>query len=309
MAARFGSVVTAMVTPFDDAGAIDLDGARRLARWLADHGSQALVVAGSTGESTALDDEERRALARAVVEAVTVPVIVGTGSANTRHSVELTRDAEVAGAAGVLVVTPYYSRPSQQGLRSHFEAVAEATNLPVILYDIPARTGRRLAADTVLRLARAKRNVVALKDSSGDVAGAARLMAELPSGFELYSGDDALALALGAVGSVGVVSVASHWAGPLVAEMFAALGRGDLERARQADRALLASYAFESSERWPNPLPAKAACRALGLPAGQCRLPLGPGDPELDVLAKQIVDDVAAACKQLGLESGLRDVG
>lgn len=283
--ARFGSVITAMVTPFDSSGALDVDGAAALARWLTDHGSDGLVVAGTTGEGPVLTDDELAELLRAVTAAVTVPVVAGCGSNDTAHTVELVRIAEGAGVAGALVVTPYYNRPSQAGIAAHFRAVAASTSLPVLVYDIPARTGRRVERATMLELATGVANIVGVKDASGDPAGSARLVEEAPAGFELYSGDDVLTLPLLAVGAVGVISVASHWAGTEMAEMIGCFAKGDTDGARAVNGRLLPSYAFESSEAFPNPLPAKAALRALGLPAGQCRLPMGPAPAELDQAA------------------------
>jgi len=288
-APRFGAVVTAMVTPFDADGGLDLDAAVALARWLTDHGSDGLVVAGTTGEGPVLTDAERVDLFRAVAEAVTVPVIAGTGSNDTAHSVELTRAATDAGADGVLVVTPYYNRPSQTGLFTHFTAVAAATDLPVVVYDIPVRSGRRIAQATYLRLLDAAPNVVAVKDATGDPAGAARLLCRARDGFELYSGDDALTLPLLSVGAVGLISVASHWAGTELGRMIAAHGEGDVEKARHLNARLIESYDFESTEDLPNPLPAKAACRALGLSVGQCRPPMGAAPPELDGEAYRVL--------------------
>lgn len=290
---RFGAVVTAMVTPFDEGGRLDVDGAVALARWLGDHGSDGLVLSGTTGEAPVLGDEEKRELWRAVSEAVTIPVIAGTGTNDTRHSIELTKAATEAGVDAVLVVTPYYSRPSQAGLRSHFTAVASATDLPVMLYDIPARTGRRIAPATVLGVVSEAANVVAVKDATGDPPNAARLVAEAGDGFELYSGDDSYTLPLLSVGGVGLVSVASHWAGGKLGEMIARFFKGDLDAASLCNADLIASYDFESTEDYPNPLPAKAACRALGLPAGQCRPPLGVAPPALDERAKRLVAGAA----------------
>ena len=278
-----------MVTPFADDGSLDVDGAAGLARFLADHGSDGLVVAGTTGEGPVLSDDELAQLWRAVAEAVTVPVIAGTGTNDTAHSVACTRLAEDAGAAGALVVTPYYSKASQAGIAAHFSAVAEATRLPVLLYDIPGRTARKIEFDTMVGLARSVPNIVGVKDAAGDVARAARLVVDTPEDFELYSGDDALTLALLAVGAVGVVSVASNWAGDEMAEMVAAWSKGDAEGARLANARLFASYAFETSDEFPNPLPAKAALRVLGLPAGQCRLPMGPAGPELEQRARAVL--------------------
>jgi 4-hydroxy-tetrahydrodipicolinate synthase len=288
-APRFGAVVTAMVTPFDPAGRLDTEAAVALARWLVDHGSDGLVLAGTTGEGPVLSDAERLELWTAVAGAVPVPVVAGTGTNDTRHSIELTAAAAGCGLDGVLVVTPYYSRPSQTGLVEHFTAVAAATELPVLLYDIPVRTGRRLAPETLLRLAEVP-NVVGVKDATSDVAAAARLVADAPEGFQLYSGEDSLTLPLLAVGAVGVISVASHWAGPMMSEMVASFAKGDVEGARQLNARLVESFAFESTEQFPNPLPAKAACRALGLAVGQCRPPMGTAPAELDHGARRVIE-------------------
>jgi 4-hydroxy-tetrahydrodipicolinate synthase len=288
-AGRFGAVVTAMVTPFDDAGRIDLDGAVTLAQWLAAHGSDGLVVAGTTGEAPVLSDAECLELWRAVAGAVSIPVIAGTGTNDTRHSIYRTGLATEAGVDGILVVTPYYSRPSQHGLADHFAAVADSTSLPVILYDIPVRAGRKIANDTMLRLARAVPNILGVKDAAGDIPGTARLVAEAPDGFEVYCGDDNMTLASLAVGAVGVVSVASHWAGIEIGKMVSAFAKGDLDTARSLNARLIESYDFQSTETHPNPVPAKAACRAMGLPAGQCRLPLGAAAPELDGQARLVM--------------------
>ena len=164
--ARFGAVVTAMVTPFDDEGGLDVDAATPLAQWLADHGSDGLVVAGTTGEGSVLADDEKLELWRAVSEAVTIPVVAGTGSNDTAHSVELTRRAADCGVAGVLVVTPYYNRPSQAGIEAHFRAVAAATDLPVLIYDIPMRTGRKVSHEVLVRLAHEVPNIVGVKDAA-----------------------------------------------------------------------------------------------------------------------------------------------
>jgi len=278
-----------MVTPFDDSGALDIEGAVTLARWLTAHGSDGLVVAGTTGEAPVLSEAELAVLWRAVAGAVTVPVIAGTGTNDTRDSIHLTKVATEAGVDGILVVTPYYNRPSQHGLADHFAAVADSTPLPVLLYDIPVRAGRKIAHETLLRLARAVPNIVGVKDAAGDVPGTARTVAEAPDGFEVYCGDDNLALALLAVGAVGLVSVASHWAGVELGQMVTAFTKGEVETARWLNARLIESYEFESSDTHPNPLPAKAACRALGLPAGQCRLPLGAAAPELDGQARLVI--------------------
>jgi 4-hydroxy-tetrahydrodipicolinate synthase len=266
-----------------------------LARWLTEHSSEGLVLAGTTGEGPVLSDGELVELWRAVADAVTVPVLAATGTNDTRHSIELTKKAAECGVDGVLVVTPYYSRPSQEGLLAHFSAVAAATELPVVLYDIPVRAGRRIAQATMLRLAHEVPNVVGVKDATGDPAAAARLLAHAPRSFELYSGDDSLTLPLIALGGVGVISVCAHWAGPEMHRMVHAALDGDLERARAENARLVESYDFESTEQFPNPLPAKAACRALGLRVGQCRLPLGDGPPELEGEALRILTRLGSA--------------
>jgi 4-hydroxy-tetrahydrodipicolinate synthase len=292
--ARFGQVVTAMVTPFDADGVLDLDTAATLARHLVATGSDGLVVAGSTGEGSVLTDTERIDLFRAVAEAVTVPVVAASGTNDTAHSIQMTQGAADAGAAGVLVVTPYYNRPSAAGLSAHFRAVAAATALPVVLYDIPVRSGRRIGPDLTLQLAHEVPNIVAVKDATGDVASAARVVAEAPTGFELYSGDDALTLPFASIGGVGVISVASHWAAPLFGEVLSAHRSGDVDRAAAANRDLLESYRFESSDEYPNPVPAKAACRALGIAVGQCRLPNAPAPQSLDDQARSVVAEATA---------------
>jgi 4-hydroxy-tetrahydrodipicolinate synthase len=284
-----------MVTPFDTEGALDVDGAVRLARWLTDNGTEGLVVSGTTGEGSALDDGEASELWRAVSAAVTVPVIAATGSNDTRHTVERTKAAQAAGADAVLVVTPYYVRPSQAGLAAHFQRVAEATSLPVLLYDIPIRTGRKIATATMLQLARNVANIVGVKDSAADVVSTARLVAGAPDGFEVYCGDDVYALPMMAVGAVGLVSVSAHWLGPQLSEMMATFAKGDTHGSQALNASLLESASFQSSEEYPNPMPAKAVCRALHLPAGQCRLPIGPAPAELDEIAARIAAESRVA--------------
>jgi 4-hydroxy-tetrahydrodipicolinate synthase len=289
-APRFGQVITAMVTPFDDNGALDLDAAIDLARWLANHGSDGLVLSGSTGESSVLTDDEKSDLWRAVAEAVTIPVIAGTGSNDTPHTVAMTARAADCGVDGILLVTPYYNRPSQSGIFEHFRLAAEAANgLPTLLYDIPVRSGRRIAHATLLKLARDVPNVVGLKDAAGDPAGTAHLAAQVPAGFEIYSGDDVMTLPLLAVGAIGVISVASHWIGPQFKQVVRDFMAGALEQAIAGNAELLDSIDFESSEDYPNPLPTKAILRALGLRVGQCRLPMGPATSELDTMAAKIL--------------------
>ena len=277
-----------MVTPFDGEGALDLDVAAQLARWLADHGSDGLVVAGTTGEGSTLTDDEKLDLWRAVAEAVTIPVIANTGSNDTAHSVHLTRQAAGLGVAGVLAVTPYYNRPSQTGLEAHFRAVAEATELPVMLYDIPVRSGRKISHEVMVRLAQEVPNMAGVKDAAADVAATARLIAAVPGSFEVYSGNDDHTLALLALGAVGVVGVATHWVGLEMAEMIAAAAKGDLPHAREINGRLLESFQFETGDAAPNPIPAKAMMRTLGVPVGECRLPMGPAPAGLEERAREV---------------------
>jgi 4-hydroxy-tetrahydrodipicolinate synthase len=284
----FGSVITAMVTPFDDEGEVDHDGAAELARWLVEQGNDALVVTGTTGEAACLTDDEQVAVWRTVRAAVDVPVIAGSGTNDTRHAAELTGRAKETGVDAVLVVTPYYNRPSQAGIEAHFRHLAAATDLPVILYDIPVRTGRKVASELLLRLAYDVPNIVGLKDAAGDPGETARVIAEAPDGFFVYSGDDPLTLPLLAVGAVGVIGVATHWAAPVMAEMISSFQKGDLARAQELNARLLESYDFETGDPNPNPVPTKAMLNALGRPAGPCRPPMGFPPPDLQERALQV---------------------
>jgi 4-hydroxy-tetrahydrodipicolinate synthase len=294
--ARFGRVVTAMVTPFDESGALDVEAAADLARWLVAHGNDGLVLAGSTGEGSVLDDDEKVALWQAVRAAVDVPIVAGSTSNDTAHSVHLTELATAAGVDGILAVTPYYNRPSQAGIEAHMRAVADATDLPVMIYDIPIRTGRKIATEVLLRLAHEVPNVLALKDAAGNPAETARLIAHAPADFEVYSGDDHVTLPFLAVGAVGLVGVATHWIGERAGRLFEAFEAGNLAEARRINAELLPSFDFETSDEAPNPLPAKALMRALGHPVGQCRLPMGVAPSGLDERATALV-------AQLGLEA------
>lgn len=286
--ARFGRVVTAMVTPFGADGGLDVDAAARLAQWLIETGSDGLVLAGTTGESPTLDGGELEALVKSVRSAVDVPILVGTGGNNTSATVELTRRMNDCGADGVLCVSPYYNRPSQTGLIAHFEAVAAASTLPVVLYDVPTRTGRRLEVSTTVALS-AVPNIVAIKDAGGRPTASAEIVDATPDDFELYSGDDALTLPLLAVGAVGVVSVCSHWAGVPMGLMIDAFERGDHAEARRHNAQMFESYAFAASDEAPNPVPTKAMMRVLGHPVGECRPPMGPTPDGLEERARKVL--------------------
>ncbi|MSO15188.1 MAG: 4-hydroxy-tetrahydrodipicolinate synthase [Ilumatobacteraceae bacterium] len=274
--AIFGQVLTAMITPFDASGALDLNEAARLARWLQDNGNDGLVISGTTGESSTLTDAEKLSLWEAVINAVTIPVIAGSGSNDTAHSVHLTKEVTKMGAAGILAVGPYYNRPPQSGLAGHITAMANATTLPVVVYDIPVRTGRKISTQTLVKLANTVPNIKALKDAAGAPAETANLMAQVPKDFELYSGDDGLTLAFLAYGGSGVIGVATHWSAPEHQVMVTAFKNGDVALARKYNDILLESYAFETGDDNPNPIPSKVMMNYLGFNVGDCRLPMGP---------------------------------
>jgi 4-hydroxy-tetrahydrodipicolinate synthase len=283
-----------MATPFDAAGGLDLDGAVTLARYLTSHGSEGLVVTATTGEGTTLSDEERVAVWREVASAVDVPVLAGGTSNDTRHSIELVKLANDSGVAGILAVAPYYNRPSQEGIAAHFRAIAAETALPIVLYDIPVRTGRKIAAETILSLATTTGNIVGLKDAAGDPSATERLLAKAPPGFVCYSGDDLMTLPLLAVGAVGVIGVATHWCGFEFGEMIGRFHAGDVRGALEIARALIASLVYETGDDAPNPVPLKAMLRVLGLPAGECRLPMGPAPAGLEDQARRVLVDLEA---------------
>lgn len=297
---RFGRVLTAMVTPFSPDGSLNLDGARRLARWLQDNGNDGLVVAGTTGEAPVLTDDERLSLIAAVAESVTIPVIAGTGTNDTAHSIHMTKEASALGAAGILAVTPYYNRPSQAGIEAHFRAVCAATSLPVVVYDIPVRTGRKISTPLLLKLAHEVSNVVALKDAAGNPAESALLMSQAPEGFELYSGDDNLTLPFMSIGACGVIGVATHWSGPDHQEMFDCWERGDVAGARRVNARLLESFAFETGDDNPNPLPSKVMMNVLGLDVGDARLPMGPPPAGLEERARTVLANLRASRTSAG---------
>ena len=274
--AIFGQVLTAMITPFDASGALDLNEAVRLAKWLQDNGNDGLVISGTTGESSTLTDAEKLSLWEAVINAVTIPVIAGSGSNDTAHSVHMTKEVTKMGAAGILAVGPYYNRPPQSGLEGHITAMANATTLPVVVYDIPVRTGRKISTQTLAKLANTVPNIKALKDAAGAPAETANLMAQVPKDFELYSGDDGLTLAFLAYGGSGVIGVATHWSAQEHQAMITAFKNGDVALARKYNDILLESYAFETGDDNPNPIPSKVMMNHLGFKVGDCRLPMGP---------------------------------
>ena len=291
---RFGRVLTAMVTPFAPDGSIDFEVAIELAVRLVAEGSDALVLAGSTGEGSSLSDPEKLELFACVAGAVEVPVIAGCTSSDTARSIALTALVADTGASGVLATTPAYARPNQAGIAAHLGAIAQSTELPVMLYDIPSRTGRKIASSTTIELVEHHENIVALKDASGDVVSAAHTKMVLDDRLDLYSGDDSMLLAFMAIGGAGIVSVAAHWAGPEFAQIVGHVLEGDWVGARRVNERLAASCAFEGTDAYPNPMPTKAVLRALGVAVGQCRLPHGPADAALDAMASEILAGLAA---------------
>lgn len=273
-AAPFGRVLTAMVTPFTSDGAVDLEAAQAVATHLADHGHDGVVLSGTTGESPTTTVAEDGDLLRAVIEAVgdRISVVAGVGTNSTAHSLELTEQATKLGAAGVMVVTPYYSKPSQPGVLAHFRAVARATDLPVMLYDVPGRTGLRIGWSTYEQAA-AIDNVVAVKEAVGDLVQGDRLMRDL--GLALYSGDDAHNLAWLALGACGVISVVGHVAGDQHAALVRAVDAGDLDTARDVFHALLPAIAAVMGVANYGGTTAKAALQLAGvLDNRRVRLPL-----------------------------------
>ncbi len=285
--ARFGRISTAMVTPFDDDGQVDFEKTTTLIEYLIGNGSDSLVVSGTTGESPTLTKEEKVALFAHVVQVVNkrVPVIAGTGSNNTAESMELSKLAEAVGVDAIMLVAPYYNKPSQEGLYQHFKTIADSVSLPVMLYNVPGRTVTNLLPSTVIRLAADVNNIVAAKEASGDIMIMTEIIAETPEDFEVYCGDDGCTLPAIAVGAVGVVSVASHVTGRKMQEMIAAFYDHELETAAKLHQQLLPL--MKGLFAAPSPAPVKAALNLRGIEVGGVRLPLvSLSETETDSLKK-----------------------
>lgn len=291
MATDFGRVLTAVVTPFDKDMAVNYDQARKLARHLAEAGSDGLVVAGTTGESPTLSREEKIELFRVIVEEVggQATVLAGTGSYDTAGSVALTQAAEKVGVDGVMLVAPYYNKPSQEGLYQHFKTIAKSTNLPVLLYNIPGRTGVNLLPATVARLAEIE-NIVAIKEAAGSMDQVSELRRLLPDHFAIYSGDDSLTLPMLSLGAKGVVSVASHVVGPRVKEMVNAFMAGNVTLATQIHLQLYPI--FKGLFITTNPVPVKTALNMLGFQVGPPRLPLVEATPAEKESIKKVLAEL-----------------
>jgi 4-hydroxy-tetrahydrodipicolinate synthase len=272
---HFGRVSTAMVTPFDNKGNIDFQKTTLLVNYLIENGSDSLVVGGTTGESPTLSQEEKLALFSHVVKTVKgrVPVVAGTGSNNTYQSVEFTKKAVETGIDAVMAVAPYYNKPNQEGLYQHFKAVADATSLPVMLYNVPGRAVTKISPETIIRLSEIE-NITAVKEASGDLDAMTKIIANTPDDFLLYSGDDGLTLPVLSIGGAGVVSVASHIIGKEMQEMIQQFLHGELRTASKIHGKLLP--VMNELFAAPSPSPVKTALQLKGLDVGSVRLPLIP---------------------------------
>lgn len=276
----FGQVLTAMVTPFDNKGEIDFLATELLINHLINNGTDALVVSGTTGESPTLTTDEKVDLFKFVVKVVDgkIPVIAGTGSNNTQASIHLTKHAEKAGINGIMLVTPYYNKPSQEGLYQHFKTIANSTNLPVMLYNVPGRSVVNLSVETIVRLSKIE-NIVTVKEASGNLDAMSQIIEETDSSFHLYSGDDSLTLPVLSLGGIGIVSVASHIIGNEMKEMVNHFNTGKIHEAAKIHRQLLPIMKVLFSA--PNPVPVKEALALIhGLNVGSVRLPLVPLNQE-----------------------------
>ncbi len=290
----FGRVITAMVTPFDDADKIDFKAVEKLVNHLIQTGTSTIVVSGTTGESPTLDADEKKDLLKSVLEiaGTRAKVIMGSGSNDTRKSVEASKAAEKLGAHGLLVVAPYYNKPSQAGLLAHFAEVANNTSLPIFVYNIPGRTGINITSETMIKLAEKHKNIHALKDSTGSVDQAGEIAAMARQDFRIYSGDDYLTLPFLSVGAAGIVSVASHIVGAPIKEMCDAFFAGKLDEARELHYKYLPI--FKALFAAPNPTCVKYALSKMGLCKENLRLPLVP----LDAQQKETLDKVLGTVSQ-----------
>jgi len=272
---NFGKIMTAMVTPFDRHGEVDFEATRKLVSYLISNGTDGLVVAGTTGESPTLSREEKVKLFQFVVKAVDgkIPVIAGTGSNNTKASIELTREAEAAGVDAIMLVVPYYNKPSQEGMYQHFKAIAASTSLPIMLYNIPGRSVVNMEVETIIRLSKLP-NIVSVKEASGDLDRIAEIISRTSDDFSVYSGEDSQTLPTLAVGGSGIVSVASHVIGNEMQEMMKSFLNGDVAKAAAIHRDILPMmHALFAA---PSPTPVKEALNRIGVQVGTVRLPLVP---------------------------------
>lgn len=276
---NFGQILTAMVTPFDHNEEIDFPATRNLINYLIANGTEGLIVSGTTGESPTLTEEEKVQLFKFTVEVVNgrVPVIAGTGSYSTRASIELTKKATDAGVDGIMLVVPYYNKPSQEGMYQHFTAIALVTSLPIILYNIPGRSVVNMSVETVIRLSQIP-NIIAIKEANGNLDTMSEIISNTPEDFSLYSGDDGLTIPVLSIGGTGVISVASHIIGNEMQAMITKFNSGNVREAAMDHRKLLPI--MKTLFAAPNPTPVKAALNIKGVPVGGVRLPMIPLNPE-----------------------------
>ncbi|MDN7227788.1 4-hydroxy-tetrahydrodipicolinate synthase [Planococcus sp. N064] len=285
---NFGQIITAMVTPFDANGEIDFPATKNLVEHLIANGSDGLVVAGTTGESPTLSTEEKVQLFKFVVETAKgrIPIIAGTGSNNTRASISLTKQAEDVGVDAIMLVTPYYNKPSQEGMFQHFQAIAASTRLPIMLYNIPGRSVVNLSVDTVVRLSQID-NIVSIKEASGNLDAAAEIIERTDDSFTLYSGDDSLTLPILSIGGNGIVSVAAHIIGNEMKDMITNFRNGNNTAAAAAHRRLLP--VMNALFAAPNPVPVKTALNLSGVEVGSVRLPMIPLNESETLTLRQVL--------------------
>lgn len=286
----FGEVLTAMVTPFDDNLKVDLKKARKLASYLVNNGSDGLVVLGTTGEVPTLKFEEKIELLETVLDEVgeKAAVIAGTGSYSTEDSIFMTKKAEEIGVDGIMLVTPYYNKPTQSGLYKHFAAIAANTSLPIILYNVPGRTSRNIDPDTVYKLAGID-NIIGIKEASGSLEQVSKLSSILPDDFLIYSGDDILTLPILAVGGKGVISVASHLVGGEIKEMIQCFKNNEVEKAVKMHKYLV--DIFQTMFMTTNPIPVKTALNLIGIDVGSLRPPLYDMDDDEKEKLRKVLSD------------------
>ncbi len=287
---NFGRILTAMVTPFDQNGDIDWQATENLINYLIANGTDGLVVSGTTGESPTLSEEEKVQLFQFAVKVVNgrIPVIAGTGSYNTRASIELTKKAENAGVDGIMLVVPYYNKPSQEGMYEHFKAIAAETTLPIILYNIPGRSVVSLSVETVVELSKIN-NIVAIKEASGNLNEMSEMIERTPDDFSLYSGDDGLTIPILSIGGTGVISVASHIIGNEMQTMIKKFQLGQIQDAAREHRRLLPLMKILFAT--PNPTSVKAALNLNGIPVGGVRLPMVPLNKEQLISLRSVLDN------------------
>lgn len=291
----WGRIITAMVTPFDEKGNFNIESAKKLAKKLVSEGTTAILAAGTTGESPTLTEEEKLILFSELKKALDVPVIANVGSNNTEQSAKFAEKVKETGVDGIMAVVPYYNKPNKTGLYAHFEEIAQAAGLPLLLYNVPGRTALNMDGDFILKLAEIP-NVVSIKEATGDFDKISRVIREAPEGFSVYTGEDLLTLPVLAVGGYGVVSVASHVVGKQMSAMIESYLAGNIEKAQEIHLSLIPIY--KSLFMTANPIPVKAALKIQGFEAGTVRLPLVDADET--VIAK-VTEDLQILAQEGGI--------